>query len=95
MEGLLSTGPTPSSFLDKPPAFLKAKHIFKVWKPNQKLILYYGKVKEANLTSVKKANILSFLGTKSCLTEKLRLQTSILFERFWKLYVLASIGYQS
>ena len=46
------------------------KHIFKAWKPNQKLILCYGKVRETYLTSVKKVNILSFLGTKSCLTEK-------------------------
>ena len=34
------------------------KHIFKVWKPNRKLILYYGKVKETYFTSVKKAKIL-------------------------------------
>ena len=41
-----------------------------VWKPNRKLILYYGKVKETYFPSVKKAKILSFVGTKSCLTKK-------------------------
>ena len=70
------------------------KHIFKVRKPNCKLILYYGKVMETFLTSVKNAKIMSFLRTKSCLTEKLRLQTSI-FLIFWKLYILALIGYPS
>ena len=34
------------------------KHIFKVWKPKRKLILYYGKVKETYFTLVKKTNIL-------------------------------------
>ena len=33
------------------------KHIFKVWKPKRKLILYYGKVKETYFTSVKKAQV--------------------------------------
>ena len=70
------------------------KHIFKVRKPNCKLILYYGKVVETFLTSVKNAKIMSFLRTKSCLTEKLSFQTSI-FLIFWKLYILALIGYQS
>ena len=46
------------------------KHILKVWTPNQKFILFYGKVKETYFTSVKKSKILSFLGTKKCLTEE-------------------------
>ena len=55
------------------------KHIFKIWKLNRKLVSYYGKVKETNFTSVKKAKILSFLGTKRCQTEKLRLKPLIFF----------------
>jgi membrane protease YdiL (CAAX protease family) len=39
------------------------EHIFKIWKPIWKLILYSGKVKETYFTSVKKAQILSFLRT--------------------------------
>ena len=39
------------------------EHIFKIWSPNRKLILYYGKVKEPIFPSVKKAKILYFLGT--------------------------------
>ena len=70
------------------------KHMFKVWKPNRKLILYYGKVKETTFTSVKKTTILSFLGTRICLKEKLRLQL-FFFYRFFKLYVSALIGYLS
>ena len=41
--------------------------------------LLYGKVKETYFTSVKRAQILSFLRTKSCLTEKISLQTPIFF----------------
>ena len=55
------------------------KYIFKVYKLNRKLILYYGNVKETFFNSVKKAKILSFLGTKSCLNEKILLQTTIFF----------------
>ena len=32
-----------------------SEHIFNIWKPIQKLVLYYGKVKEAYFTSVNKA----------------------------------------
>ena len=56
-----------------------SKYTFKVEKPNRKLILFYAKVKETFLTSVKKAKTLSFFGTKSCLKEKLWLQTTIFF----------------
>ena len=44
-------------------------------KAEQKLIRYYGKVKETNFTLVKKATFLSLLGTKSSLAEKIKLQT--------------------
>ena len=37
------------------------KNIFKVYKQNRKLILYYDKVEETFFTSVKNAKILSFL----------------------------------
>ena len=59
------------------------KHIFKVWKPKQKLILYHGKVKETFFISFKKAKMLKFLGIKSCLTGKIRLQTDFFLE-IWK-----------
>ena len=49
-------------------------------KPNRKLVSYYGKVKETNFTSVKKAKMLSFLGTKRCRTEKLILKPLIFLE---------------
>ena len=39
------------------------EHIFKIWKPIWKLILYSGKITETYFTSVKKAQILSFLST--------------------------------
>ena len=65
------------------------KPIFKVWKPNRKLVLYYGKVKETNFTSVKKANILSFLGTKRCRTEKLRLKPHNFFLEILKAVCLS------
>ena len=41
--------------------------------------LYYGKVKETYFTPVKNAKMLSSLETKSCLKEKIELQTSIFF----------------
>ena len=58
-----------------------SEHIFNILKPIQKLVLWYGNVKETYFTSVKMAKILSFLRTKSCLTEekKLLLQTPIFF----------------
>ena len=37
---------------------------FKIWKPNRKLILYYGKVKETFFTLGKKVKLLLFLGTR-------------------------------
>ena len=55
------------------------KHIFKAWKPKRELILYYGKVKETYLTSVKIAKKNSFLGTKRGPTKKIRLITSFFF----------------
>ena len=42
----------------KAPSILK--HIFKAWKPKQKLILYHGKVKETYFTSVKRQNFCNF-----------------------------------
>ena len=65
------------------------KHIFEVWKQNQKFILYYGKVREIYLTSVKKVNILSILGTTICLTDKKRLQPFIIFREILKAVCLS------
>ena len=57
-----------------------SEHIFNIWKPIRKLVLQYGKVQETYITSVKKAQILSSSRTKSCLTEKLSLQTPFFLE---------------
>ena len=50
-----------------------SEHIFNIWKLIRKLVLQYDKVKDTYFISVKKAQILSFLRTKRCLTEKLSL----------------------
>ena len=39
-------------------------HAFEIWKPNRKLLLYYGKVKETYFTLGKKVKLLLFLGTR-------------------------------
>ena len=57
-----------------------SEHIFNIWKPIGKLVIWDGKVKENYITSVNKAQILSFLRTKISLTEKLSLQTPFFFE---------------
>ena len=49
---------------------------------------------ETYSTSVKKAIILSFLGTKAVWRKTLRLQTIFFFYKFQVMYVLALIGYQ-
>ena len=42
---------------------------------------YYGKAKETNFTSVKKANILSFLGNKCCRMKKTKNKNPDFLER--------------